>query len=123
MLLDPSIGYIAGQNEGQPSCYGRTCPAGTSSCKKHIKSTVGRKFLDITINCLDDFNGSLKEYFFEEISTLNSNTHYESTSYSGTADVNNNFVDTFRKSRLDNYGLKISRDVDRLQLHFHELFS
>ncbi|XP_023012333.2 uncharacterized protein [Leptinotarsa decemlineata] len=84
-FIGSSVEYIAGQS--QPTCYGRDCPVGTTSCKKHMKSSLDRKLLEITVNCLDDFNGSLKEYFFEELSTLNPYTHYESTSYSGTGDI------------------------------------
>uniref|UniRef100_A0A6P7H8P1 Uncharacterized protein LOC114345692 n=1 Tax=Diabrotica virgifera virgifera TaxID=50390 RepID=A0A6P7H8P1_DIAVI len=70
-----------------PQCYGSQCPAGTTRCKKHMKSQQNG-YLHITINCLDAYGGSLKEFYFENPSTLNPNTKYESTSYSDIGSVN-----------------------------------
>ncbi|XP_057671728.1 uncharacterized protein LOC130903563 [Diorhabda carinulata] len=64
-----------------PVCYGNSCPVETTRCKKHIESS-DQGYLRITIDCLDIVGASLKEYYFQEPSSLNPYTKYESTSYS-----------------------------------------
>ncbi|CAH1958324.1 unnamed protein product [Acanthoscelides obtectus] len=82
MCISSSLAYPS--NGESPTCYGQVCPEGTTSCKKNIRSSLNRRNLEIRINCLDDFDGSLKEYYFEEVNNMDPNVHYESSSYSGT---------------------------------------
>ncbi|KAJ8952203.1 hypothetical protein NQ318_022653 [Aromia moschata] len=80
-----------------PRCYNQICPSATTSCKKNVRSSFDRTKLEIRINCLDDYDGSLKEYYFEEPSSMNPHTHYESSSYAaaeGIADNNNYYRNT-----------------------------
>ncbi|XP_030752844.1 uncharacterized protein LOC115879926 isoform X2 [Sitophilus oryzae] len=71
------------------TCFERECPDSTSSCKKQSKSTIDRKRIDHKISCLDKLGASLKEYYFEEPSTLDKHTFFQSTSY-GTVKLINN---------------------------------
>ncbi|XP_018567313.1 uncharacterized protein LOC108907943 [Anoplophora glabripennis] len=75
----------------EPVCYNQACPAGTTNCKKNIRSSPNRRNLEIRINCLDDFNGSLKEYFFQEPSSMNPHTHYESSSFSAAGGIRDDY--------------------------------
>ncbi|KAJ8909713.1 hypothetical protein NQ315_013798 [Exocentrus adspersus] len=84
----------------EPTCYNQICPAGTTNCKKNVRSSPDRRNLEIRINCLDDDAGSLKEYFFQEPSSLNPYTHYESSSYSAAGGLDDQY---YRGNGLEDF--------------------
>ncbi|CAH1099192.1 unnamed protein product [Psylliodes chrysocephalus] len=90
-----------------PTCYGSSCPIETTRCKKHMKSSTDG-YMSITIHCLDEEDGSLKTYFFEEPTSLGRYTKYESTSYTSIGGGVNTF------NSLQGYRTR-NNDVELLQ--------
>ncbi|XP_066148983.1 uncharacterized protein [Euwallacea fornicatus] len=69
------------QYVASPTCFGQICPTSTTSCKEHKQSIPERGLIEVKISCLDDYDGSLKEYYFEERSNLDRFTAYRNTRY------------------------------------------
>lgn len=50
---------------GQPTCYEFACPIGTVSCRKLMKSSLDRAFLDVAVSCRDDSSKWRNSCFFK----------------------------------------------------------
>ncbi|KAL1501733.1 hypothetical protein ABEB36_007009 [Hypothenemus hampei] len=73
--------YICHDIVAPPTCFGQICPDNTSNCKEQKESSPDRSKIQVKISCLDDYESSLKDYYFEEPSRLDPYTSYRNTRY------------------------------------------
>ncbi|KAF7280826.1 hypothetical protein GWI33_005485 [Rhynchophorus ferrugineus] len=92
-LLCPSRQYVPA-----PTCFGQPCPSSTNNCKQHKRSSPDKSRIQITISCLDDYDSTIKDYYFEEHSSLSPYTHYENTKYESINQYNPN---PYRSNNLE----------------------
>ncbi|ENN77563.1 uncharacterized protein LOC109537083 [Dendroctonus ponderosae] len=95
-LVQRSMQYVA-----SPTCFGQVCPASTSNCKEHKKSSIDKSRIQVKITCLDDFDASVKEYYFEEASHLDRYTAYENTRYESINEGISYSPDPYKNQGLD----------------------
>ncbi|XP_066261885.1 uncharacterized protein [Euwallacea similis] len=95
-LIHSSVQYVA-----SPTCFGQICPTGTTNCKEHKQSVPDRGLIEVKISCIDDYDGSLKEYYFEERSNLDRFTVYRNTRYESIDEGISRSQNPYRDQSLD----------------------
>lgn len=65
----------------ESKCFDQPCPPGTTNCKRHMKTSGDKQFLDVTISCLNDYGNYIIIVFIylkldNLISLWHPNLHY-----------------------------------------------
>ncbi|XP_030755621.1 uncharacterized protein LOC115881990 isoform X2 [Sitophilus oryzae] len=100
LILLIAFGLVALSQEyvPPPTCFGQACPSSTTNCKQDKKSSSDKRRIEVTISCLDDYDSTLKDYYFEEPSNFDPHTNYHNTKYES---VNEGYSSPQRAQRLD----------------------